>query len=195
MNTFRILSLSALLAVSAGAQAAATTTHTAPQSGSFSYDYVEASFGELDHDANALYVGGALSMDKNWGLTGNIGSASAPHDVNAITLQGGAFFHTPLNKQADFYGRALVDYVDVNHGGGNDLGIEAAAGIRFAVQDNFDLEGELGVYQVDPGFTDTGLGIKVDARYFLNKQVSAAVGVASQLDFDGLFVNVRYNFK
>lgn len=186
MNNFRMLSLSALLAASAGAQAA-----------NFSYDYVEGSFGELQGNADAIYLGGSMAMDKTWGLLGNVGFGNASGNVDGTTIQGGVFFHTPLNNEADFYGNARIVYAkwDTPFGNADDLGVQAVGGIRYAVQDNFHLEGEIGLYEVDPGFTDTGLGVKVDARYYMNKQLSAAAGVASDLDYDGIFVGLRYNLK
>jgi hypothetical protein len=54
----------------------------------------------------------------------------------------------------------------------SDIGLAASAGLRFELQDNFQLEGKLTLTEVDP--FDDGLGLQAGARYFLDKQLSAA---------------------
>ena len=187
MKSVKILSAAALLAASVGVQAA-----------SFSYDYVEGAFGEID-DADGFYVGGSKGLDKQFGVLGAVGIIDFDGGDGTV-LRGGAFFHTPIQQDLDFFGTLEVVFSDFEidpPGPGkfsdDDLGFAAGAGVRFAVQDNFQLEGKLVVVEVDP--FDDGLGLSLNARYFLNSQLSAAVGVADDAEFDGLFVNVRYDLK
>lgn len=188
MNSFRILSIAALLAVSAGASAA-----------NFSYDYLEGSFGELDSDADAIYLGGAMGMNSQFGLLGSVGLIDF-NGGDGTVLRGGGLFHTSLNKDLDFFGTLELVYTDfeVNIPGpgtwnDNDTGFAAAAGLRYAVQDNFQVEGKLTVVEVDP--FDDGLGLSAGARYYMNKQLSAAAGIASDAEFDGIWINLRYDLK
>lgn len=178
MKTFRILSTAALLTASVGVQA-----------GSFSYDYLEGSFGEID-EADVIYVGGAKSLDKQFGLIGSVGFADFG-SLDGMILRGGGLFHTPIQKDLDFV--ASVELVYVDYDIDDDIGLAAAGGVRYAIQDNFQLEGKITITEVDP-FED-GLGLLLNARYYMNKQLSADVGVASDAEFDGLFLGVRYDFK
>lgn len=189
MNAFRILSIATLLAVSAGASAA-----------DFSYDYVEGSFGEIDagphnNNGDAIYLGAAKGMNHQFGLLGAVGIMDY-NGTDGMVLRGGGLFHTPLNPSLDFVGTLELVYSTWDAptwADDNDLGFAAAAGLRYEVQDNFQLEGKLTVVEVDP--FDDGLGLSLDARYYMNKQLSAAVGVASKAEFDGVFVNLRYDLK
>lgn len=187
MHFLRIFPIAALLAASASVQA-----------GNFSYDYLEGSFGELD-SADAVYLGGAMSMNEQFGLLGSLGVIDFKGGDGTV-LRGGGLFHKALQQNLDLFGTLELVYSDFEYGGpfgtkisDDDLGFAAAAGLRFELQDNFHIEGKLTVTEVDP-FED-GLGVSVDARYYMNKQLSAAIGVASDTEFDGLFLNLRYNLK
>ncbi|MFZ5757117.1 MAG: hypothetical protein ACOY3X_09455 [Pseudomonadota bacterium] len=186
MKTLQTLSLATLLAASVGAQAAG-----------FSYDYLEGGFGELD-EADAIYLGGAKSLGKEFGLTGALGLIDFDGGDGTV-LRGGGLFHTPIQKDLDFVGTLELVFSDfeVDLPGGSvsddDLGFAAGAGVRYSVQDNFQLEGKLVLVEVDP--FDDGLGISLNARYYMNRQLSAAVGVADDADYDGLYVNLRYDLK
>lgn len=185
MKKFRVLSLAALLAASTGAAAA-----------DFSYDYLEGSFGEYD-DADVLYLGGAMGLNEQLGLLGAIGTIDS-NGFDVTVLRGGGLFHTAINPDLDFFGTLEVLYTSWDtpawsNADDNDIGFAASGGIRYAVQDNFQLEGKLTVVEVDP--FDDGLGLSAGARYYLNKQLSAAAGVASDAEFDGIWINLRYDLK
>ena len=185
MKTIRILSAVALLAASAAASAA-----------NFSYDYLEGGFGELDNDGDVIQFGGSKGMDKAWGVLGSIGFADFGGNADGTVLQGGGFMHSAINTDADFYANIRLVYAEWDAPAGfddNDIGFAAAGGIRYQIQDNFHVEGELSTYQLDP--FDDGLGLKIAARYFFDKQISVAGGVASKGDYDGIFVGVRYDLK
>lgn len=191
MKRFRILPFAALMVASVGAQAAG-----------FSYDYVEGSLGEYD-DLDGFYVGGAMGLNQQFGLLGSVGMLDdGPVDVTVI--RGGGLFHTGIQKDldvfatleivyADFEAQVCMPFVGCVGGSDDDMGFAAAGGLRYAVQDNFQLEGKLTLTEVDP--FDDGLGISLDGRYYFNKQFSGAIGVASDAEFDGLFLNVRYDLK
>ncbi len=184
---FASLTFVSLALASAVAGAATANKKTS----SISYDYVEGSFGEYDDaDADVLYLGGAMGIDKQFAVLGSLGLIDA-NGFDITVLRGGALFHVPVEKNFDVFGALELAWVDTDFD--NDLGFIATGGARFKVQDNFELEGKLTMTEVDP--FDDGLGFAVSGRYFLNKQLSAAVGIASETEFDGLWVNLRYNLK
>lgn len=187
MKRFRILPLTVLMVASVGAQAAG-----------FSYDYVEASLGEYD-SLDGFYVGGAMGLNEQFGLIGSVGMLDdGPFDVTVI--RGGGLFHTNLQKDLDLFASLEIVYADFEacmpFGGcasDDDLGFAGAGGLRYAVQDNFQLEGKLVLTEVDP-FED-GLGISLNGRYYFNQQFSGALGIASDAEFDGIYLNARYDLK
>lgn len=188
MKRFRILPLAALMVASVGAQAAG-----------FSYDYVEASVGEYD-DLDGFYVGGAMGLNQQFGLLGSIGMLDdGPFDVTVI--RGGGLFHSAIQKDLDVFATLEIVYADYEYcrpfagcGGDDDMGFAAAGGLRYAVQDNFQLEGKLTLTESD-AFDDTDLGISLNGRYYFNQQFSGALGLASDAEFDGIYLNARYDLK
>lgn len=189
MKTYRLLALAALLAGSAAANA-----------GDFSYDYIEGTFGETEADGDILGFGGSVSLDKQFGLVGGLGIVDFDGG-DGMVLRGGGLFHTPIQKNLDFVGTLELVYSDWEVDAGpfnakwsdDDLGLAASGGVRFQVQDNFELEGRLTLTEVDP--FDDGLGLYATARYYMNKQFSASAGVAADAVYDGLFINLRYDLK
>jgi len=187
-NTLRILSAPLLLAAIGTANAA-----------SFSYDYLEAGFGEVDlkgpaANGDIIYLGGAKTLDGQIGLLGSLGIADYGAGIDGIVLRGGGLFHKSLQPDMDLFGTLELVYSDWDApGNSDDLGVAAAVGLRYAVQDNFQLEGKVTLVEVDP-FAD-GLGLLLSARYFLSPQLSAAAGVGVDAEYDGLFINLRYEMK
>lgn len=189
MNRLQAIPFALLLAASAGTQAA-----------TFSYDYLEGGFGEVDIEEYAdvegdiIQFGGAMSLNKQFGFVGGLGIVDYD-GTDGNTLRGGGLFHTELNKDLDLFGTVELVYStwDAASGDDDDVGLAASAGLRYAMQDNFHLEGKLTVVEVDP--FDDGLGLMAGARYYIGSQLSAAAGFASDAEYDGIWVNIRYNLK
>ncbi len=181
MKVFRLLPLAALLMVSAGAHAGG------------GYNYVEGSFGEYD-DLDGFYVGGVKALNKQFGVIGSLGMMD-DSGVDVTALRGGALFHTPIQKDLDLVATLELVFAQWDAGAtdDDDMGFAASGGVRYTIQDNFLLEGKLTITEVDP--YEDGLGLLLDGRYYFTPELSGAVGVASDAEFDGLFVNVRYEFK
>lgn len=173
----------------------------AANAGDFSYDYVEAGFGEIDRDADVIYLGGAMSLDQQFGLIGSLGLVDFDQGDGTV-LRAGGLFHTELQPKLDLVATlelAWSDY-EVNPRGfpggtvsDDDLGFIASGGVRFELTEEVELEGKLTLTEVDP--FDDGLGMQAAARYYMTPEFSAAVGLANDADFDGLFINARYNLK
>lgn len=164
----------------------------------FSYDYLEGGFGEASSargtDGDVIWLGGAKSLDKPFGLLGSLGIIDY-NGGDGMVLRGGGLFHKPLQKDLDLFASVEMVYSDYDFGifSDTDIGLAAAGGVRFAVQDNFELEGKLTLTEVDP--FDDGLGLQFGARYFIDKQLSAAAGIASDTEYDGIYVSLRYALK
>lgn len=177
--------LASVLALSAGVASAA----------SFSYDYVEGGYGEVD-EGDSLFIGGSKALDKNLYVLGSVYALDFPGDVNGAYLEGGLGYHVPLSAQADVFVNGQLLYANLNHvpGDDDDLGAIARAGIRFMPVDKLELEGSLALSSND-FLVDDGIGISASARYYFQPQFSGAIGVSSDTELDGVFANVRYNFK
>ncbi len=161
----------------------------------FSYDYIEGGYGEID-DADALFVNGSMSLDKNLYALGGVHAIDAPGDVNGMYLSGGIGYHVPLSPQADLFGNAQLLYANMNHVGPNDddLGAIARAGIRFTPVDKVELEGSL-AFSSNDWLIDDGIGLSVAGRYHFDPRLSASLGYSSDTELDGFNVGVRYQLK
>lgn len=171
----------------------------AATAGEFSYDYVEGAFGELDRDADVIYLGGAMSLDKQFGVIGSLGMVDY-NGGDGTVLRAGGLFHTELQPKLDLVATLELAWSDfemkVPAGGtvsDDDLGFIASGGVRFELTEEVELEGKLTLTEVDP--FDDGLGMQAAARYYMTPEFSAAVGLANDADFDGIFINARYNLN
>jgi hypothetical protein len=171
---------------------------SAAQAASFSYDYLEGGFGEAsskgNRDGDVIWLGGAKALDSKFGLLGSFGIVDY-NGSDGMVLRGGGLYRQSLQKDLDLFATLELVYSDYEFGpfSDSDIGLAAAGGLRYAVQDNFQIEGKLTLTEVEP--FDDGLGLQVGARYFMDKQLSAAAGIASDADYDGIYVNLRYQLK
>lgn len=177
--------LASVLALSAGVASAA----------SFSYDYVEGGYGEVD-EGDSLFVGGSKALDKNLYVLGSVYALDFDGDVNGMYLEGGLGYHVPLSAQADFFVNGQLLYANFNHVGhdDDDLGGIARAGLRFMPVDKLELEGSVALSSND-FLVDDGIGVSASARYYIDPRFSAALGYSADTELDGFFLNARYDFK
>lgn len=169
----------------------------------FNYSYFEGGFGEGRGDGDGLFIGGAMDLQQGFGLIGSYYSLDYEEgrfdgDLDIFTV--GVQFHTPLNKQTDFVGSVQLINADWesrdffgSRYSNDDTGVLLRGGLRFAIQQNLQLEGDVS-YISNDFWDDEELGIKAALRFFIDRNVSIAGGVASDQELDGLFVSGRYQF-
>jgi opacity protein-like surface antigen len=179
-----------LLALALGTSAAASAAE-------FNYNYVEGGFGELDSDGDALFLRGAHDIDKNWGLVGGLYVGDADPNIDVTAFEVGAQYHQPLKSNLGFHAGLQLLHVEVDvdtpfgSASDDDTGLIANAGLRFQVQPQFQLEGDVTLSSND--MLDDGLGLRGAARYYFTNELSAAGGLAVDTELDGLFVSLRYD--
>lgn len=172
---------------------------TAASAADFNYTYGELGFGEGPGDGDGLFFGGAVDLQQGFGIVGAYYALDFERgnvddgDLDIFTI--GVQFHTPLNNQADFVGSVQLINAEVDWGYGDedDTGLLLRGGIRFAIQQNLQLEGDLS-YNTNDFWEDDELGIRAALRFYADRQLSIAGGVASDQELDGLFVSGRYDF-
>lgn len=163
----------------------------------FSYDYLELGFGEVHPDGDAVYAGGALSLDKRFGAMGSVGLLDYNGgDGNVIRV--GGFFHKPQHRSLDIFATGelvATDFEFVRKSGARvsdtDWGLALSGGIRYVLLDNVQFEGKVLVTDVEP--YDDGIGLSVGGRLLLDRTFSVAAGIASDTEYDGLWLNLRMN--
>lgn len=168
--------------------------------GNFNYTYIEGGFGEEEDDGDALFLGGAVDLQQNLGLIGSLYSIDWDDDVDGTIFTAGLQFHTPINGQADFVGSVQLINAEIEwedrfgrDESEDDTGLLLRGGIRFAIQRNLQLEGDISYISNDM-WDDNELGLKAGLRFFPAPQFSIAGGIADDQELDGLFISGRFDF-
>lgn len=170
----------------------------------FNYNYVEGGLGQLD-EGEAVFVNGAVDINKNWGLVGGLERGSVDPDFDITLLEAGAQYHQQIDSRLSWHAGLKLLYVKVEGdfvvvtGFGtmrqsfdaDDTGLVANGGLRYQVNPKFQLEGDIKLFQNDAW--DDGLGLQGAARYYFDPKLSVAGGLAIDTELDGLFVSLRYD--
>lgn len=184
-------------ALLASAMLLASTTVSAAD---FRYNYLELGFGEVD-DGDALFFGGVAEIQRGLGVIGSFYTLDFDNDKEGEYFTVGLQFNSPLNSKTDFVGSVQLINAEVeweNRWGRNfsedDTGLLLRAGLRHALQNKLQLEGDLS-YNTNDFWDNDELGLKAGVRFYANCQLSIAVGVASDQELDGVYVSGRYDLK
>lgn len=186
---------------------AATTANAA----GFGYSYLELGFGEAgiveDNDGDALFFGGSAQLQRGLSVIGSFYTLDFDNDADGEIFTAGLQFNTPIGSRTDFVGsvqliNAEVEWertvrvgryeIDVERGSVDDTALLLRGGIRHSVQQNLQLEGDIS-YNTNDLWEDDEVGIKAAVRFYADRQLSIAVGVASDQELDGLFISGRYD--
>lgn len=172
--------------------------------GNFNYTYIEGGYGEVDtgddgDDGDALFIGGSVDLQQGFGIIGSFYTLDLGDDFDGTIFTVGGQFHTPISSQADFVGSIQLINAEVEYDGpygyddsADDTGLLLRGGIRFAIQQNLQLEGDISYIDND-FWDDNELGLKAGLRFFFNRQFSLAGGFASDQELDGLYISGRFD--
>ena len=179
MNITKKLSLVALLA------SLSWGTHAA----GFNYNYGQIELKTGDYDGLALT--GSFVINKDFFIIANYIDTTNDElgfdvDVDAITV--GAGYHMPIDKKTDAVFTVSAASVDV--GPIDDTGIFLTAGVRHNLNSDIELAG--GVQHISA--FDGESGLYGEARYNINKTMSAGLTFTTGDYLDGLGLNFRMGF-
>lgn len=168
----------------------------------FGYSYLELGYGEVD-DGDGLFFGGAAQLQRGLGVVGSYYTLDFDNDADGDIFTVGLQFNTSVGARTDFVGsvqliNAEVEY-EVYHNrfdrhtvSEDDTGLLLRGGLRHALQQNLQLEGDLSYISNDL-WDDNELGIKVGVRFYADRKLSVAAGIASDQELDGIYVSGRYD--
>lgn len=184
---------------------ASTTANAA----GFGYSYLELGFGEAGtvngDDGDALFFGGAAQLQRGLGVIGSFYTADFGRHADGEIFTAGLQFNTPIGGKTDFVGSVQLINAEVEWESSecywldrdckysvDDTGLLLRGGIRHLVQQNLQLEGDVS-YNTNDLWEDDEVGIKAGVRFYADRQLSVAVGVASDQELDGVFISGRYD--
>lgn len=171
----------------------------------FSYNYLELGFGEVD-DGDGLFFGGAAQLQRGLGVIGSFYTLDFDDDADGEIFTAGLQFNSSVGARTDFVGS--VQLINAEEEGVeevrvgrvvyrdpysvDDTGLLLRGGLRHSVQQNLQLEGDIS-YNTNDLWEDDEVGIKAGVRFYADRQLSVAVGVASDQELDGLYISGRYD--
>lgn len=158
------------------------------------FDYNYGQIGYQTGDFTGLALTGSFEVNKDiFVLARYISMANDElgFDVDYDEFSIGAGYHMPINKKTD-----AVFTVSFSSGefdappGNDDTGVLLTAGVRHNLNTQFELAG--GIYHISTFDGDTGL--QAEARYNINKKMSAGLTFSTGDYLDGFGLNFRMGF-
>lgn len=189
MTITKKMGLVALLAsLSWGAQAA-------------NFDYNYGQIGYETGDFTGLTLTGSFEINKDMFVIARYAALTnddAGVDIDYTDISVGAGYHMPIDTKTDAVFTVSFDSGEVDvpavfpfpASTNDDTGILLTAGVRHNLNAQIELAGS--IYHITTFNGDTG--IQAEARYNINKKMSAGLSFASGDYLDGLGLNFRMGF-
>ena len=181
-----------------GVAALLATLPMASNAANFNYNY-----GQIDYqsgDFDGFGVSGTFEInDEIFVRAGYIGATNddAGFDIDYTRISVGAGYHMPIITKTDTDAVFTVSIVNeeldnptLPGGSVDETGIMLTAGVRHNLNSDVELAGDL--FYIDA--LDGDFGIYGEARYNINKDMSAGIGFTSSDHIDGLSLNFRFGF-
>ncbi len=170
------------------------------QAADFNYNYVEGAYENYDLDGTDADVGrlsGSYEITPNLNIigeyaTGDIDNTAGGSDLDFEETAIGMEYHTSIAPKTDL--TTNLKYINQDNDISNSSdGYGVGVGVRHWLKDNIEVDANVDYKDVEDS-DDTRL--KVGARYYFNKTISAGVGYStSKEDVDVVSGNIRWNFK
>ena len=164
------------------------------QAGSFNYSYGELGYETGDFDG--LTLTGSFEINKDMFILArsvNLTEEVFGVDFDYTEFSVGAGYHMPIDQKTDAVFTASLVNGEVDTIGGitvDDNGVLLTAGVRHNLNPQFELAGNL--YYIS--IFDGDFGIRGEARYKFNPDMSAGLSFTSGDYLDGIGVNFRLGF-
>jgi hypothetical protein len=167
-----------------------------PTSG-FNYSYVELEYADMefdvpggDIDGDGFTLKGSFELQGPWLAFASYGQADLDFGLDLDTWTIGAGYVHSLQDDLDLIGRVMYIKQDFDLPGADDDGLGISGGIRYRVNQDFELEGALQYVHVD----DSDTSLRAEGRYFFTPEFSAGVALMFGGDAEGIAINARYSF-
>ena len=168
------------------------------QAADFNYNYVEGAYENYDiegTDADAGKLSGSYAMTPNLNIigeyaVGDIDNPAGGSDLDFEETAIGIEYHTPIAPKTDL--TSNLKYINQDIDSVDDDGYGVGVGVRHQLTDKVEVDANIDYSDIDNS-DDTRL--KVGARYYFNKSISAGVGYStSKEDVDIVSTNIRWSF-
>ena len=167
----------------------------------FNYNSVTASYGQIDFDnlnadGDSLGTSASAEVGESFFVFGGYGVADISDSVISVDVDSwdvGVGYHMPMSDSVDFVASLSYEYIDISvpgFGSVDDNGIGLGVGLRYAANEQFEIDA--GVSYVD--FSDGGDDTSFGAGVLYNFTESFSVGVAGDWGDDASAYSIGGRF-
>jgi len=177
-----------------GAIALLASLSLATHAADFNYSYGQLGYETGDFEGFALT--GSFEINKDMFIIARYVDTTNDDfgvDIDYSEISIGAGYHMPINKDMDAVFTVSLADGEIDGpvlGAGSDTGVLLTAGVRFNLNEKVELAG--GAFYNST--FDGDFGIQGEARYNINKTMSAGLSFISSDFLDGLGLNFRMGF-
>lgn len=167
----------------------------------FSYNSITASYGQIDFDnlnadGDIIGIGGSAAIGESFFAFANYGVSDIDDGIVSIDVDSwnaGIGYHMPMSDSVDLVSRLSYEYLDVSvpgFGSADDNGFGLGVGIRYAANEQFEINA--GISYVD--LSDSGNDTSLSAGFLYNFTENFSVGVEGDWGDDATAYNIGGRF-
>ena len=167
----------------------------------FSYNSVTASYGQIDFDdlnadGDILSINGSAAIGESFFVFGGFGMADISDNVVSADVDSwdvGIGYHIPMSENVDFVSSLSYNYVDISvpgFGSFDEEGIGLGVGLRYAANEQFEIDAGVSYVDLSNGRDDTTFG----AGFLYNFTENFSVGVAGDWGDDATAYSIGARF-
>jgi hypothetical protein len=169
----------------------------------FSYTYVEGGFADVDidnNDADYVYGGGSLALDRNIFIRGSLGHLDVDRVSEFDTVSIGVGHPMKISERSDLVLTMDYSFAEADRGNVDIDTLTASAMTRTWLTNNVEgnLSGGLAYQDADYGGSDPGASLGAGLRVYIVPQFSIGANISrsfiGDLDTDEVGVNARLQF-
>lgn len=167
-----------------------------------SYNSITASYGQIDFDnlnadGDIFGIGASAEVGENFFVFGNYGVSEIDDGVLSVDVDqwnAGIGYHTPMTDNVDLVASLSYEYIDVSLplglGSIDDNGIGLGLGIRYATNEQFEVNAGISYIDLSDAGDETGFG----AGFLYNFTETFSVGVAGDWTDDTTAYSIGARF-
>ncbi len=169
----------------------------------FSYTYVEGGFADVDidnNDADYIYGGGSLALDRNIFIRGSLGNLDVDRVSEFDTVSIGVGRPMKMSERSDLVLAMDYSFAEADRGNADIDTLTGSAMTRTWLTNNVEgnLMGGLAYQDADYGGSDTGAVVGAGIRVYVVPQFSVGANISrsfiGDLDTDEIGLNARLQF-
>ncbi len=169
----------------------------------FSYTYVEGGFADVDidnNDADYIYGGGSLALDRNIFIRGSLGNLDVDRVSEFDTVSIGVGHPMKMSERSDLVLAMDYSFAEADRGNADIDTLTGSAVTRTWLTNNVEgnLMGGLAYQDADYGGSDTGAVVGAGIRVYVVPQFSVGANISrsfiGDLDTDEIGLNARLQF-